>query len=295
MGVNNRMNKEFKILAVDDQKTNLDVLIHILKDEYTVYPAKTGEAALKKAADICPDIILLDIILPDMNGFEVLEKLKSDDLTASIPVIIITGLNNIEDEKRGLRLGAVDYITKPFNNEIIKTRVKTQIQIIKHIRTIEKYGMIDEDTNILNRKSFDRMLTLEWARAMREKNPVGLIMIEIDEFQPSTADGSPDIVLNKIIPVIEGNMKRMTDILARYANMVLAIILPNTPLNGTQKVAEDIEHYIRESHNDDGSELMFNVGASSLLPDKGEPVSLLVFQAERNLFKAKATGEVVCI
>ncbi|MCL2694330.1 MAG: response regulator [Oscillospiraceae bacterium] len=289
------MFKEFKILAVDDQKSNLDVLIHILKEEYAVYPAKSGEAALKKAADVCPDLILLDIILPDMNGFEVLEKLKSDELTAQIPVIIITGLSNVEDEQRGLKLGAADYVTKPFNHEMIKTRVRNQIQIVKHKRTIEKYGMIDEDLNILNRKSFDRMLNIEWERAVRENNPVSLIMIEVDEFQPSIADGKPDAVIRKIIPVIEDKLKRATDIFARYEPATLVLILPNTPIKGIIEVAEDIGRSIRESHDEEGSELLFNIGASSLLPDKGEPVSLLVFQAERNLFKAKVTGEVVCL
>lgn len=287
--------KEFKILAVDDQKTNLDVLIHILKDDYVVYPAKSGEAALRKAADISPDLILLDILLPDINGFEVLEKLKNDELTAGTPVIILTGLTNTEDEQRGLRLGAADYITKPFNQDVIKTRVKTQLQIVRQSRTIEKYSMIDEATEILNRKSFDRAMYVEWARAVREKNPVSLIMIEVDEFQPGVPDGKgkSEIVINRIIPVIEKRLKRATDIFARYGETTLAIILPNTPSDGAEKVAGDIGHNIRESHKDEGSELMFCIGVSSLLPEPGEPVSLLVFRAEKSLFTAKTTGRTV--
>jgi diguanylate cyclase (GGDEF)-like protein len=269
--------KEFKILAVDDQKTNLDVLIHILKDEYTVYPAKTGEAALKKAAEVNPDLILLDIILPDINGFEVLEILKSDDLTSHIPVIVLTGLSNAEDEQRGLRLGAADYIIKPFNSEAIKTRVKTQIRIVKQMRTIEKYSMIDEATDILNRKSFDRMLGIEWARAVREKNPVSLILIK--------AEGEKGDAALKVIPLVERRLKRATDIFARYNENVLAIILPNTPHSGAAKVADDIAFNIREAHGDTG--FGFGIGMSSLLPGQGETVSLLVLEAERSLFKSK--------
>ncbi len=118
----------FRILIVDDEKTNLDILIHILKPGYTVYIAKNGEQALQLAEKEIPDLILLDIMLPDMTGYDVLITLKESDTTRDIPVIFISGLNKTEDEARGYALGAADYITKPFNHCAVLERVKNQLK-----------------------------------------------------------------------------------------------------------------------------------------------------------------------
>jgi diguanylate cyclase (GGDEF)-like protein len=276
-------NKKFKILIVDEEKVNLDVLVHILRDSYTVYPAKSGEAALKKAAEIQPDLILLDIIMPDISGYEVLNRLKSDSSTAHIPVIFITALGSSEDEKRGLRLGAVDYIIKPFNSESVKMRIKTQLQLVQHLRTIEEIGMFDEATGMPNRKSFDNQLAIEWGRAVREKTPVSLIMIEARETAEET--------LFKVAGIIDERFKRITDFKARYDENMFAIILWNTDREGAMVVAEDISRSVRALE----AQVTLNIGISTAQPAKDDPVSYFVLQADRNLFKAKTEGkEIVC-
>ena len=118
---------KYGVLIVDDEKSNLEVLISILTPEYTVYMTKSGAAAIEMANRYAPDIILLDILMPDMNGFDVLAALKASDKTRGIPVIIITGLDSVEDEERGAELGAVDFIRKPFNIKIVKEKVQKQI------------------------------------------------------------------------------------------------------------------------------------------------------------------------
>ncbi|MCL2638483.1 MAG: response regulator [Oscillospiraceae bacterium] len=277
--------KKFKILAVDDEKANLDLLIHILKDTYIVYPAKSGEAALKKAAEIQPDLILLDVIMPEMNGFEVLEKLKADDLTQHIPVFFITALNNTEDEKRALGLGAVDYIVKPFNADMVKVRIKTQLQLIKYMRTIEELGMFDELTGMPNRKSFDKQLMVEWGRAVREKTPVSLIMIDVDEGEENA--------LIEVAGVINARLKRVTDVHARYSETMFAIILPNTNRDGAAIVAEDIIKGVKALTLEEGVQITLSVGISSTQPKHDDPISYFVLQADRNLFKAKAEKNTV--
>jgi diguanylate cyclase (GGDEF)-like protein len=277
--------KKFKILIVDDEKANLDVLIHILRDSYTVYPAKSGEAALKKAAEIQPDLILLDIIMPDINGFEVLDRLKNDELTERIPVMFITALKNSEDEKRGLQLGAVDYIIKPFNSESVKMRIKTQLQLVKHLRTIEEIGMFDEATGMPNRKSFDNQLNIEWGRAVREKTPISLIMIEMSELREE--------ILFKAANIINTRLKRITDFKARYGENVFAIILWNTGSDGAKIVAEDIIFNIRELEQQESVKIKLSIGISTAEPTKDDPISYFVLQADRNLFKAKTGGEAV--
>jgi PleD family two-component response regulator len=129
------MNRPCKILIVDDESANLTLLRHILAEEpdYAIFAATSGEEALKLVANNPPDLILLDIILPGISGFEVLRALKDDPATKEIPVIIITGIDDAVSEEEGLLLGAVDYVTKPFRSTLVKARVKTQIKIIRHI------------------------------------------------------------------------------------------------------------------------------------------------------------------
>jgi len=126
------------VLIVDDEKSNLEVLISILSPDHTVYMTKSGAAALEMANKYVPDIILLDIIMPDMNGFDVLAALKASDKTRHIPVIFITGLDSIEDEERGLDLDAADFIHKPFSAKIVRSRVRNQLQIVNQIRELVK-------------------------------------------------------------------------------------------------------------------------------------------------------------
>jgi len=128
------------ILIVDDEKMNLEILNGILSSEYTVLMTKSGYSALELANTYMPDLILLDIIMPDINGFEVLESLKASEKTRDISVIIITGLDSTESREKGLELGAVDYIRKPFRGKIVESRVRHHIQSVNQIRAIKKYA-----------------------------------------------------------------------------------------------------------------------------------------------------------
>jgi PleD family two-component response regulator len=123
------------VLIVDDDISNLEILLEILGKDYTVYVSKSGKAAIDIANNNLPDLILLDVVMPDMDGFDVLTKLKTSDRTHEIPIIIITGLKSVEDEERGFELGAVDIIQKPFDYRVVKARSKNQIQIVNRQRS----------------------------------------------------------------------------------------------------------------------------------------------------------------
>jgi len=129
------MNK--KILIIDDEKINIIALAHFLKPQYDITVATDGLSGLEAAEKHEPDIILLDIMMPDMNGFEVISRLKESEATKKIPVIFITGLNNAEDEEKGFSLGAADFIAKPFSKSIVKSRIDTQIKLVEYKHTIE--------------------------------------------------------------------------------------------------------------------------------------------------------------
>lgn len=126
------------VLVVDDSAVNIDILSNILKDEYKVRVAKSGEAALKSVLHTKPDIILLDVVMPEMDGFEVCKIIKSNPKTSNIPIIFVTAKDETKDEISGFEIGAADYITKPISPAIVKTRVRTQLALYDQQRELEK-------------------------------------------------------------------------------------------------------------------------------------------------------------
>jgi len=154
--------KKNSVLIVDDDNTNIMMLTHILSPDYTVYVVKNGEAGIKAADKHLPDVILLDIMMPEMDGYAVLEALKNSGKTRNIPVIFITALSHEDNEEKGLALGAADYITKPFSPVIVKLRVRNQIKIINQMRLIIEKQIAEESSRarmeVLSKMSHD-MLT----------------------------------------------------------------------------------------------------------------------------------------
>ena len=290
--------KNFSILIVDDEKSNLDVLIHILSPEYNVQVAKSGPMALKRARENQPDLILLDILMPGLNGFEVLGELKEDDATRAIPVIFITGLANVKDEERGFRCGAVDYIIKPFNNSIVKARVRTHLRIVRQMRTIERMGQIDALTDIPNRRAFDQRLRLEWGRAMRDKSRLSLLMIDADRFKVyNDTYGHPqgDILLQALAGVLVRSLKRPADFAARIGGEEFAVLLPATDLDGAVIIGEEIRATVEAARISGHSRkaptsITVSIGAASMLPEVGHPSEGLIERADRALYAAKDSG-----
>ena len=289
---------EFCILAVDDDRFNLRVLADILKASYAVLTAGCGEDALKIAHDKQPDLILLDIVMPGMDGFEVLKELKGDDATRNIPVICITGLKNVQDEERGFFLGAVDYITKPFQNSIIKARVATHLQIVRHIRTIERLGMIDVLTDLPNRRSFEKQIGAEWGRATREKAWLSLLMIDVDKFKNyNDTYGHPqgDLLLQSIARVFSSTLRRSTDHVARIGGEEFAVILPDTDLRGAEKIAEDIRCNVERTEvpcrdNNSLTSVTVSIGVSSVVPTLEGSITDFFTTSDKALYSAKAGG-----
>ena len=126
--------KKHSILIVDDDTSNILNLTHILSPDYTIYVVKNGTKAVKAAEKYIPDVILLDIVMPDMDGYDVISALKKIEKLKNIPVIFITGLSDAEDEEKGLALGAADYLVKPFSEALVRLRVQNQIKLIEHFR-----------------------------------------------------------------------------------------------------------------------------------------------------------------
>lgn len=172
-----------KILIDDDDPTSIITLGEVLKDKYDIFVATNGEEALKRAKNELTDLILLDIMMPGMDGYEVCRRLKEDKVTEKIPVIFITSKNSEEDEAVGLELGAVDYFTKPFRIPIIKARIKNHLELKRKSDILASLSFTDGLTGVANRRRFDEAVEYEWKRAQRSSQPLSLILIDIDDFK----------------------------------------------------------------------------------------------------------------
>ena len=172
-----------KILVIDDSPVQSEFLCSILKDDYEMTACHTAQEGLEAARRGSFSLILLDVVMPGMDGFMLLQELKSADLTKYVPVILITSLADVQYEERGLLLGAVDYVTKPFSPVIIKARVNTHIQLYHYQMQFKEQAMVDELTGVANRRRYEGESMARWREAIRFELPFSVCMFDIDKFK----------------------------------------------------------------------------------------------------------------
>lgn len=291
-------NKRPSILIVDDQPANIKILANQLKDDYRIQVANSGPRALKIAAgDSPPDLILLDIMMPDIDGYEVCRRLKEDPQTGHLPVIFLSALSDAEDEEKGLNLGAVDYIAKPFNPAIVKARIRNHMNLKMKTDLLEDMSHIDGLTQIANRRFFDSTLKREVNRLSRSGKPLGLIMLDIDffkAFNDNYGHGKGDECLIKVAAALQAVIKRPGDLLARYGGEEFVVLLPETSSDGVQQVAETLRQAIEElryphEHSPIASYLTISLGGVSAFTRDLSEAELLK-QADQALYQAKEAG-----
>ena len=289
--------KEFTILIADDEKINVDILGSILSPMYNLLISKNGSRALDIAKEHVPDLILLDVLMPEMSGFEVITKLKESDVTNKIPVIFITGLTSSEDEEKGFFLGAVDYITKPFNKAIVKARVNTHIKIVDQMRTIESIGLIDPLTKIPNRRGFENRLNMEWSRASREQTPISVLIMDVDKFKnynDTYGHQQGDEALKAFADVSAQVLKRSVDFIARWGGEEFVILLPGTCYDGATEIAErvrgNVEALVIPAEEGVETKITVSIGINSVIPDANTSIADFINKADQALYKAKESG-----
>lgn len=284
------------ILIIDDESSNIIALSGILRPSYLVLAAKDGRSGIELAKKNLPDLILLDVIMPGMSGFEVLAELKNSERTRDVPIIFITAKDSSRDEERGLHLGAVDYITRPFNDAIVKLRVETHLKIIERMRSAERLGMIDELTEIPNRRGFDRQLETEWKRAIRDRTPISLLMIDIDGFKlfnDSYGHAHGDAALKTVAQVIARALQRPADYAARWGGEEFAVLLPRTDMDGAATIANRIHADIGAAAvpcSDGETRIAVSIGVNSEAPESGAEPDEFVSKADKALYCAKESG-----
>jgi diguanylate cyclase (GGDEF)-like protein len=287
-----------KVLVADDDAVNRDVLGELLKPEYTVLLAKNGAQTLERAMRHLPDLILLDVMMPDMDGYEVLRRLRADPLTEHISVIFISGLDRPEDEASGLKMGASDYITKPFNQTVVMARVALHLQVVRQRRMLERLANIDGLTELANRRRFDEVYELEWQRARRSGRPLSLALLDIDAFkQYNDRYGHPagDRALRAVARLAAAAMRRPADLAARYGGEELVLLLPETGAHEAQQVVAQLREavaglMIAHEASTVAQILTASVGGATLEGGSAEGAAELFEAADAQLYRAKQAG-----
>lgn len=287
------------VLVVDDEPLNIQMLSQALTPWYRVKAATSGVDALAVAfSDDPPDLILLDIKMPDVDGYTVCSRLKDHSDTRDIPIIFITGKNAAEDETRGLELGAVDYITKPFSLPIVMARIRNQLLLKIKTDMLEELASIDSLTELANRRKFDESLDLEWRRSVRNHTKLSLLMIDIDFFKrvnDNYGHAAGDICLRMIAEALDLCVRRSSDILARYGGEEFAAIIPNLSHTDAFALAEKMREDIAAlsipilSHKLN-HKATISVGVATISPTLHSLPAHLLSKADEQLYEAKEAG-----
>lgn len=286
------------LLIVDDQPVILQSLYTIFADDYEVFVASNGKQALAFCQVQLPDLILLDVSMPGMDGYETCQHLQANPLTADIPIIFVTASNQHDDETRGLEAGAVDFISKPVNPSVVKARVRTHIKLKLQSDTLRRLSLTDGLTGVANRRQFDETLLKEWRRCSRSHLPLSLIFIDVDYFKRYNdcyGHQLGDECLKTVAKVLRQGLKRPADLLARYGGEEFVCLLPETPLEGARQTANALEAAVRalalpHAQSDVAAVLTISLGVAAAEAAVGDDPAALLDAADKLLYQAKEAG-----
>lgn len=287
------------ILIVDDTPTNIQVLAENLIKDYKIKVAASGKAALEIIDQQgLPDLILLDVMMPDMDGYEVCRRLKNNPQTSAVPVIFVTAMNEASNEEYGLNLGAMDYITKPFYLPVVKARIRNHIRLKQTADLLEAMAWIDGLTGIPNRRRFDQTLEIEWKRAQRSQLSLGLLMLDVDFFKAYNdhhGHGAGDICLKQVASLLTASASRSSDLAARYGGEEFVMLIPETEIDGVHKMAERLcqrieSQQIPHAVSSVSAWITVSIGYAALIPQQDQSPLTLLDEADKMLYQAKRAG-----
>lgn len=287
-----------KLLVVDDQPINIQVMFQIFAADFQVFMATSGAQALTMCRENPPDLVLLDIVMPGMDGFEVCAQLKTTESTRDIPVIFVTAHTDAAQETRGLEAGAVDFIAKPVNPAVVRARVKTHLTLKFQSDVMRKLVFLDGLTGVFNRRYFDRQLSMEVARSVRNKSPMALILLDVDFFKlfnDRYGHLAGDDCLRQIATAIKNALRRPADLVARYGGEEFVCILPETSFEDGMAMAQVLESRVRQlalpHDRSEASEVVtISLGVAGRVAGSPSDAQTLVALADEQLYKAKHSG-----
>ena len=279
------------VLIVDDEPVNIQVLAACLKDSYQIKVATSGAQCLEQIKNgLEPDLILLDIEMPDVNGYEVCTVLKSSKSTASIPIIFVTAKNEIHEEEKGLELGAVDYITKPISPAIVAARVKTHVTLKLQYDKLQSMAMHDQLTGLYNRYFLLEDANHKVSKSIRHNYELSVLMMDIDHFK-SINDNHGHAVGDEVLKTVANTLsaeKRNEDVLARFGGEEFVLLLDHCNVSEAKIKAEKLRKAIEEL-NPSGLLVTVSMGVAQLNAHEksfSEPLK----RADDALYIAKSSG-----
>jgi diguanylate cyclase (GGDEF)-like protein len=286
------------ILIVDDEVANIKILNAALEDEYEICFATSGEEAIRIALALLPDLILLDVLMPGIDGYEVCRRLKEDPLVADVPIIFTTGLGEQAAEVRGLSLGAIDYVTKPISPEIVRIRVRNHIDLKRMRDQLAELAVIDALTGLSNRRRLEQTLKLETAKLARMTGWLSVIMLDIDFFkQFNDTYGHPagDRCIAMVAAALNRSVRRAADLTARYGGEEFVCVLPGMEHEAAMIVARGIRHQVHSLgiphvRSTAAAYVTVSVGVATGRCMPGVAPELWIKAADRQLYLAKAAG-----
>jgi len=278
---------------------NVRILAAALRGESDVVSANDGASAIVAAASGDIDLILLDVVLPDIDGFEVCRRLKADERTSRIPVIFVTSLEEMQDETTGFAVGGVDYIVKPIRAPIVRARVRTHLDL-KHARDLlESLALIDAVTGIANRRRLDEVLEQEWKRAERSHASLSIALADLDFFKKlndTYGHARGDYCLRAVAQALRGTARRPSDLVARYGGEEFALVFPDSDAAAMRALLHKALAAVRNlglphSASEVATHVTISIGAVTVVPAVagGDPASTLV-TVDRLLYDAKHMG-----
>lgn len=308
-----------KILVVDDEPINIKILVQVLSDEYDIMVARSGQQALSIATSTQPDLILLDVVMPEMDGFEVCSRLKQQGETARIPVIFITALGDAKAETQGLEIGAVDYIAKPISPPVVKVRVRNQFELKRaHEELMESHEQLaqrtqdleianaklqllserDGLTGIANRRKFDTVWESEWQRAARQHLPLAVALIDVDHFKAYNdhyGHQAGDDCLRQVAQALAATAQRVNDLVARYGGEEFVVVLPGLTGPEAFQVAQKLvaavaDCRIPHAHSSAAPVVTVSIGVAARVPEPDTQPGSLLENADATLYQAKHSG-----
>lgn len=287
-----------RILLVDDLHVNILILSQLFKEQHEVAFALNGEKAIELCRSFKPDLILLDIEMPYMSGFEVCKQLKADNSTKNVAIIFVSAHQDEELEAKGFEMGAVDFIHKPINATITKARVENQLLLKKQTDALRSLVMLDSLTGIGNRHHVERRLPEAWRNCIRLQSPISIVMLDVDYFKRyNDIYGHPegDKALISIAQTIANTIRRPYDFCARYGGEEFICVLPDTDIYGAKVIAQEIVDAVRSlkiAHSDSANceYVTISAGISAMIPDNSSDWEGAIELADKQLYLAKKNG-----
>lgn len=292
------MTERATVLIVDDEVSNIEIMNAVLEDNYDICFATSGEQAIDVARSVLPDLILLDVMMPGIDGYEVCIRLKNERLLADVPVIFTTGLDDQDAEVRGLSVGAIDYVTKPINPTILRARVSNHIELKRLRDQLAQMAVTDALTGLSNRRQLEETLKAETARLAPTGAWLSFIMLDIDFFKLfNDTYGHPegDRCITMVAAALTRAVHRISGVTARYGGEEFACVLPGADPKTALATAKDIQsqiHALNIPHA--GSKISTNVtvsmGIASAQTHSGMTGSHWLEHADHQLYISKENG-----